>query len=144
MSKIFSFQTVQFIQTVLIQTIHFSISIVSVYTQVSSVRQWLGRTGLSPRSRHTKNLKMVLDTSLVNTQHYKVRIKGKVEQSGGRSSALPLPKCSSYWKGSHDGSIYYNKYKSSPAILIQIDYKKTAKKTTFDSSKWHPWSQSLL
>ena len=32
---------------------------------------------------------MVLDTSLLNTQDYKVRIKGKVEQSRGRSSALP-------------------------------------------------------
>ena len=32
---------------------------------------------------------MVLDTSLLNTQHHKVRIKGKVEKSGGRSSALP-------------------------------------------------------
>ena len=36
-----------------------------------------------------KTLKMVLDTSLINTQHYKVRIKGKVEQSRERSSALP-------------------------------------------------------
>ena len=27
-----------------------------------------------------KTLKMVLDTSLLNTQHYKVHIKGKVEQ----------------------------------------------------------------
>ena len=35
-------------------------------------------------------LNTVLDTSLLNTQHYKVRIKGKVEQSRGRSSALPL------------------------------------------------------
>ena len=35
-----------------------------------------------------KTLKMVLDTSLLNSQHYKVRIKGKVEQSGERSSAL--------------------------------------------------------
>ena len=35
-----------------------------------------------------KTLKMVLDTSLLNTQQYKVRIKGKVEQSGERSSAL--------------------------------------------------------
>ena len=26
-------------------------------------------------------LKMVLDTSFLNTQHYKVRVKGKVEQS---------------------------------------------------------------
>ena len=30
---------------------------------------------------------MVLDTSLLNTQHYKVGIKGKVEQSRERSSA---------------------------------------------------------
>ena len=36
-----------------------------------------------------KILKMVLDTSLFNTQQYKVRIKGKVEQSRERSSALP-------------------------------------------------------
>ena len=36
-----------------------------------------------------KTLKMVLDTSLLNTQHYKVRIKVKVEQSRERSSDLP-------------------------------------------------------
>ena len=36
-----------------------------------------------------KTLKMVIDTSLLNTQQYKVRIKGKVEQSRERSSALP-------------------------------------------------------
>ena len=35
-----------------------------------------------------KTLKMVLDTSLLNTQQYKVWIKGKVEQSKERSSAL--------------------------------------------------------
>ena len=33
--------------------------------------------------------KMVLDSSLLNTQQYKVRIKDKVEQSRERSSALP-------------------------------------------------------
>ena len=43
--------------------------------------------------------KMVLDASLLNTQHYKVRIKGKVEQSRERSSALPYTRCSSYQKG---------------------------------------------
>ena len=37
-----------------------------------------------------KTLKMVLDTSLLNTQHYKVRIKRKVEKSREWSSALPL------------------------------------------------------
>ena len=33
--------------------------------------------------------KMELDTTLLNTQHYKVRFKGKVEQSREWSSALP-------------------------------------------------------
>ena len=32
---------------------------------------------------------MVLDAALLKTQHYKVRIKGKVEQSGERSSDPP-------------------------------------------------------
>ena len=33
--------------------------------------------------------KMALDTSLLNTDQYKVRIKGKVDQSRERSGALP-------------------------------------------------------
>ena len=37
----------------------------------------------------TKIQKLVLDSSLLNTQHYKVRIKGKVEQSSERYSAVP-------------------------------------------------------
>ena len=32
---------------------------------------------------------MVLDASLLNTLHYKLRIKGKVEQSRERSNAFP-------------------------------------------------------
>ena len=36
-----------------------------------------------------KTQKMVLDSTLLNTQHYKVQIKGKVEQSRERSSTLP-------------------------------------------------------
>ena len=36
-----------------------------------------------------KTQKMVLDASLLNTQHYKVQIKGKVEQSREMSTALP-------------------------------------------------------
>ena len=35
-----------------------------------------------------KTKKMVLDAALLNTQHYKVRIKGKVGQSWERISAL--------------------------------------------------------
>ena len=36
-----------------------------------------------------KTLEIVFDTALLNTQQYKVRIKGKVEQSRERSSTLP-------------------------------------------------------
>ena len=50
---------------------------------------------------------MVLDTSLLNTQQYKVSIKGKVEQSRERSIAIPTPLCRSYWKGS---------------LLVALDY----------------------
>ena len=41
----------------------------------------------NPRSSYTKDSKMVLDASLLNTQHYKVRIKIKMEQSRDRSCA---------------------------------------------------------
>ena len=47
-----------------------------------------GDLGSIPGHIIRKTLKMVLDTSLLNTQQYKVRIKGKVEQSWERSSAL--------------------------------------------------------
>ena len=36
-----------------------------------------------------KTQKMVLDAALLNTQHNKIRIKGKVKQSREWSSALP-------------------------------------------------------
>ena len=49
----------------------------------------LGDLGSIPGHVIPKTLKMVLDTSLLNTQHHKVHIKGKVEQSRERSSALP-------------------------------------------------------
>ena len=48
-----------------------------------------GDLGSIPGRVIPKTLKMVLDTTLLNTQHYKVRFKGKVEQSREWSSALP-------------------------------------------------------
>ena len=48
-----------------------------------------GDLGSIPGRVIPKTQKMVLDASLLNTQHYKVWIKGKVEQSRERSSALP-------------------------------------------------------
>ena len=44
--------------------------------------------GSSPGRVIPKTQKMVLNAALFNTQHYKVRIKGKVEQSRERSSVL--------------------------------------------------------
>ena len=43
-----------------------------------------GDRGSIPGRVITKNLKMVLDTSLLSTQHYRVRIKGKVEAIQGK------------------------------------------------------------
>ena len=48
-----------------------------------------GDQGSITRQIIPKTFKMALDTYLLNTQQYKVRIKGKVEQSWERSSALP-------------------------------------------------------
>ena len=47
-----------------------------------------GHRGSIPGRVIPKTLKIVIDTSLLNTQHYKVHIKGKVEQSRERSSTL--------------------------------------------------------
>ena len=48
-----------------------------------------GDLGSIPGRVIPKTLKMELDTTLLNTQHYKVRFKSKVEQSWEWSSALP-------------------------------------------------------
>ena len=48
-----------------------------------------------------KTFKMVLDISLLNTPHYKVRIKGKVEQSWERSS-IPHPGVVAIEKGAFE------------------------------------------
>ena len=59
-----------------------------------------GDLGSIPGRVIPKTQKMVLDASLLNTQHYKVQIKGKVEQSREGVVPSPTPWCSSYRKGS--------------------------------------------
>ena len=53
------------------------------------VRQWPGNWGSIPGQVIPKSQKMALDASLLNAQHYKIEIMGKVEQSRERSRALP-------------------------------------------------------
>ena len=47
-----------------------------------------------------KTLKIVLDTSLLNTQHYKVLSMVKWSNPGKGVAHCPTPRCSSYWKRS--------------------------------------------
>ena len=49
----------------------------------------LGDQGSTPGQVIPKTQKMVLDAALLNTQHYKVRIKSKVKQFKKWSIALP-------------------------------------------------------
>ena len=42
---------------------------------------------------------MVVDASLLITQHYKVRIKGEWSNPGKETVSSPTPRCSSHWKG---------------------------------------------
>ena len=59
-------------------------------SQMSSVfTNGLGDWGLISGWVIQKTQKMVLDATVLNPQHYKVWIKGKVEQSREWSSALP-------------------------------------------------------
>ena len=51
-----------------------------------------GKRGSIPGRVIPKTQKMVLDTSLLKTQYYKIRIKGKVEQSR-KGAAPPLHFC---------------------------------------------------
>ena len=59
----------------------------------------LGDQGLIPGQVITKTQKMVLDSSLLNTQHYKVQIKRKWSNPGKRIVPSLKLHCSSYWKG---------------------------------------------
>ena len=65
-----------------------------------AVRVFANGPGSIPGRVIPKTQKMVLDASLLNTQHYEVRIKGKVGQSREGVAPSPTPWCSSYRKGS--------------------------------------------
>ena len=68
---------------------------------------------------------MVIDASLLNTQHYKVRIKGKVEQSREGVAPSPIPWCSSYRKGSLRVTLDYGRqlYFTYPPKIYKINVK---------------------
>ena len=59
-----------------------------------------GDLGSIPGRVIPKTLKMVLDTTLLNTQHYKVGSRVKWSNPGNGVAPSPTPWCSSYRKGS--------------------------------------------
>ena len=79
---------------------------------------------------------MVFDASLLNTQHYKVRIQWGNPEKGVAPS--PTPGCSSYRKGSFRVTLDYDRQKlavqtnrkiksSRPDIVVKKYFKKTNK-----------------
>ena len=82
-----------------------------------------GDLGSIPGRIIPKTLKIVLDTSLLNTQQYKICIKGKVEKSRERNITLPTPWCRSYCKGNLLVALDY----SCQLLSIQKEYLKLNK-----------------
>ena len=68
-----------------------------------------GDLGPIPGRVIPKTFKMVLDTSLLNIQQYKVRIKGKGINPGKGVAPFPTPWCSSYGKGSFRVALDYGR-----------------------------------
>ena len=88
-----------------------------------------GDLGSIPGRVIPKTQKMVLDASLLNTQHHKVRIKGKVEQFREGVAPSPTPWGSSYRKGSFRVTLdngrqlylcFFSSFTSSYDILLKI------------------------
>ena len=96
-----------------------------------------GDLGSIPGCVIPKTQKMVLDASLLNTQHYKVRIKGKVEQSREGVAPSPTPWCSSYRKGSLRVTLDYGRQLYFTYIMIDCCYKKNLKRFTSHLILWH-------
>ena len=98
------------------------VSVISYTYTYSPLAYWVEclpmarRLGFNPRLSHTKDSKMVLDTSLLNTQHYKVQIKGKWSNPGKGVAPSPTPWCNSYWKASLWVAFNY----SQPTLYIYI------------------------
>ena len=81
-----------------------------------------GDHGSIPGRVIPKTQKMVLDASLLNTQHYKVRIKGKVEPSREGVAPSPTSWCSSYRKGSLRVTLDYGRQQLVYECLSSISF----------------------
>ena len=94
----------------------------------------LGDWGLTPGQVIPKTQKMVLDTTLLSTQHYKLRIKGKWSNPRNGVVPSPTPQCSSFWKVSLWVTLDYGRqlylYIVSWLIIVKSDQKAPFSKAT--------------
>ena len=81
-----------------------------------------GDLGSIPGRVIPKTQKTVLNASLLNTQHYKVRIKGKVEQSREGVAPSPTPWCSSYRKESLQVTLDYGRQPYLTYLLTRSNH----------------------
>ena len=92
-----------------------------------------------------KTLKMVIDISLLNTHHYKIRIKSKVEQSRERSSALRTLQCSSYWKGSLRVTLDYGlRLYSCKVMQGGVGGRETYRQSGKGATRWLEYRTNYL
>ena len=94
-------------------------------TIITHLRRWPfnhvtigpGDLGSIPGRVIAKTLKMVLDTLLLKTQQYKVRIRSN---PGKGVAPSPTPRCSSYWKGRLLVPLYYGRQLYLLLFLVLI------------------------
>ena len=82
------------------EKLYLHIKYLTISIMISVFTNGLGDQGSISGRVIPKTQKMVLDVSLLNTQHFKVWIKGKWSNSGKGVVPSSIPWCRSYWKES--------------------------------------------
>ena len=90
-----------------------------------------GERGSIPRRVIPKTQKMVLDASLLNSQHFKVRIKGKQSNIEEEAASFCTPCCGCSWKVSLRIALDYCQTTYFTYIYIYI-YTPTQKYTIYN------------
>ena len=89
-----------------------------------------GHLGLISGRVIPKTLKMVLATSLLNTQQYKVLSRVKWNNPGKGVAPSPTPRCSSYWKRSLLAAFDYG-----CQLYLLLDRQQRAEELQFEHQK---------
>ena len=100
-----------------------------------------GDLGSIPGRVTPKTLKMVLDTTLLNTQLYKVRMKRS--NPGKRVAPSSTPRCSSYWKGNLLVANLLTGHYSVIDLTIHVDYTSKVYQDTIRRGSFPSYTGSL-